>query len=104
MLLEGIVGIAVGVLTALALLYLIAAWTIVTGIFEIVEAVRLRREIKGEWLLVLGGIAALVFGVILVILPGAGALAVIWLIGAYSILFGIVLLGLAFRLQRKRAA
>jgi uncharacterized membrane protein HdeD (DUF308 family) len=78
--------------------------SVITGVFEIVEAVRLRREIKGEWLLALGGIASLVFGLILVIFPGEGALAVVWLIGAYSIIFGIVLLGLVFRLQRQRAA
>ena len=107
-LLQGIAGIIVGIMafvwpgiTALVLLYIIAAWAIVTGICEIVAAVQLRKEIEGEWLLGLGGIASVVFSVLLVAFPGAGALAVVWIIGAYSILFGILLLTLAFRLRRR---
>jgi uncharacterized membrane protein HdeD (DUF308 family) len=109
MVLEGVVGIIIGVLTflypsitALVLLYFIAAWAIVTGAFEIAAAIRLRREIEGEWLLALAGIASLIFGVLLVIQPGAGALALIWLIGAYAIVFGILMLVLAFRLRGLR--
>lgn len=107
-LLQGIAGIIVGIMafvwpgiTALVLLYIIAAWAIVTGIFEIVAAVQLRKEIEGEWLLGLGGIASVLFGVLLVGFPGAGALAVVWIIGAYSMLFGILLMTLAFRLRHR---
>jgi uncharacterized membrane protein HdeD (DUF308 family) len=108
MLLQGVVGIAAAGLTfvwpgisALVLLYLIAAWAIITGIFQIVQAIRLRKEIEGEWLLVLGGIASVVFGLLLQIFPGAGALAMVWLIGTYSMTFGILLLFLAFRLRQR---
>jgi uncharacterized membrane protein HdeD (DUF308 family) len=111
MLLEGIVGIAVGILTfvwpgitALTLLYFIAAWAIITGIFEIAAAVQLRKEIEGEWLLAFSGIASMIFGLLLVVFPGASALAVVWLIGAYSLLFGILLLALTFRLYRLHTA
>ncbi|MGH8479398.1 MAG: HdeD family acid-resistance protein [Gammaproteobacteria bacterium] len=107
-LLQGVAGTIVGMMafvwpgiTALALVYLIAAWAIVTGIFEIVAAVQLRKEIQGEWLLGLGGIASVVFGVLLVGFPGTGALAVVWIIGAYSMLFGILLMALAFRLRHR---
>jgi uncharacterized membrane protein HdeD (DUF308 family) len=104
--LEGAASVIAGILaliwpgiTALVLLFLIAAWAIVTGVAELVAAVRLRRIIRNEWLLVLIGVASILFGVLLVINPGAGLLTLIWLIGAYSLVFGILLVALAFRLR-----
>lgn len=106
---EGILGIAVGVLTfiwpgltALALLYLIAIWAILTGVVEIAAAVRLRRVIRREWLLGLAGLASIVFGVILVASLGTGALAVVWLIGTYALIFGVIMIALGFRLRGAR--
>lgn len=104
--LEGLAGIAVGLITfmwpgitALVLLYLIAWWALVTGVFEIAAAIRLRKEISGELTLVLGGAASVIFGLVLLFRPGVGALAVIWLIGTYALVFGGLLLMLAFRLR-----
>ena len=104
--LGGVLGIGIGLatfawpgITALVLLSLIAAWAIVTGILEIVAAIRLRREIQGEWLLGLAGAASLIFGLLLVANPGAGALAVVWVIGLFALFFGIVLIGLGLRLR-----
>jgi uncharacterized membrane protein HdeD (DUF308 family) len=106
-LLAGIAGIIFGVitilwpgLTALALLYLIAAWAIVRGIFEIVAAISLRREIDNEWLLALSGVLSVLLGVVLVLAPGAGALALAWWIGAVAIVLGIVAIFLGMRLKR----
>src|SRR5438093_9769617 len=106
LLIEGLAGIVIGVLTfawpgmtALVLLYLIGAWAIVTGIFEIVAALRLRQQFEGEWLLIVAGIASVLFGLVCFVWPGATALALIWLIGGYAIVFGILLIVLAFRLR-----
>ena len=105
-LLTGLLGIAAGLLTlrwpgitALTLLFVIAYWSIFTGILQIVAAIRLRHEVEGEWWLILGGIASVVFGVLLVLFPGSGALAVVWLIGIYAIIFGVALLMVGFRLK-----
>jgi uncharacterized membrane protein HdeD (DUF308 family) len=102
----GVVGILAGLvtlfypgLTALVLLYLIGAWHIVRGTFEIVAAIRLRRELQNEGWLILGGIASVAFGLFLYARPGAGAIALLWLIGAFAIAFGIIEILLAFRLK-----
>lgn len=106
LLLIGILGVAAGIvtffwpgMTALALLMLIAAWAIVMGVFPIVAAIRLRKEIAGEWLLGLSGFLSLIFGVLMIANPGAGALAVVWVIAAYAILFGMLLIVLGFKLK-----
>ena len=104
-LLEGIAGIAAGILafvfpqiTGAALVYLIAAWAIFTGVFEI--AAGFAMPISKDWMLALAGLCSIVFGVITLVNPGAGAVAIVWVIGLYALVFGVVLLVLAFRLAR----
>lgn len=104
--LEGVVGMIVGVMavflpgkTVLALIYLIAAWAIITGILEIAAAIRLRREIHGEWLMALSGVASLILGIMVIALPRAGILAFIWFLGSYALITGVLLLMLGFRLR-----
>jgi uncharacterized membrane protein HdeD (DUF308 family) len=86
-------------LTALVLLYLIAAWAIVRGVFEIIAAFHLRRELTNEWLLALNGVLSVLFGILLIAAPGAGALAVLWMIGTFAVIVGIVMIVLGFRLK-----
>jgi len=104
--LEGLVGITAGLIAlfrpgmaTLVIVAVIAAWAILTGILEIAAAIRLRREITNEWLLAVGGILSVVVGVLLIVQPLAGSLAIVWIIGAYSLVFGITLVSLGVRLR-----
>ena len=104
--LGGVVGMATGVLTfifpgamALALVYVIGAWAIITGIFEIAAAIRLRNVITSEWLMGFSGVLSIIFGVLVIAQPGAGALTLVYLFGFYAILAGISQISLGFRLR-----
>jgi len=99
----GAIALFVPVAVALAFIYLVAAWALVTGALEIATAIRLRREIEGEWLLILGGVVSILFGLAVAVFPGIGLWGLIWMIGVYAIVFGIVLIALAFRLRRFRS-
>ena len=103
----GLLGIAAGVLTflmpgltAIVLLYFIAGWAIATGVLQIIGAIKLRKEIDNEWLLILGGILSVLFGVAMIAAPGAGALALITVIGIYAMIVGALLVALSFRLKK----
>jgi uncharacterized membrane protein HdeD (DUF308 family) len=105
-LLVGDLGIAAGVvtyrlpgLTALVLLTVIATWAIGVGVLQVVAAIRLRKEIEGEWALGLSGLLSGAFGILAIVHPGAGALAVVWIIGGSAIGFGGLLITLGFRLR-----
>jgi uncharacterized membrane protein HdeD (DUF308 family) len=102
----GLLGIAAGIvtfawpgITAILLVMFIGAWALVHGIFEIIGAIKLRKEIDNEWMLILGGALSVLFGLIVLIAPGAGALGLIWAIASYSIVFGILFIALALRLR-----
>jgi uncharacterized membrane protein HdeD (DUF308 family) len=104
----GIAGIAVGILgfaspdaVAVVLLAWIAAWAILTGILEVVAAYRLREVLQGELLLALNGIVSVLFGLYLIVFPGAGAITIVWIIGLWAIVSGAILLMLAFRLRSR---
>jgi uncharacterized membrane protein HdeD (DUF308 family) len=103
---EGVLGILVGIitffhpaLTATVFVIFIAVWAVITGVLELVAAVRLRREIAGEILLVLLGIVSVIFGVLLFIAPIEGAVAVVWILGIYALLFGVLMIILSLRLR-----
>jgi len=102
----GLVGIIIGFLTfhapsitALALIIYIAAWALMIGATEIALAIKMRREIKGEWFLILMGLCSIVFAVMLLWNPLPGALALVWLIGSYAIVFGVLGIIFGFRLR-----
>jgi uncharacterized membrane protein HdeD (DUF308 family) len=106
--LMGLVGIAAGVLTfawpaitGLALVWLIAGWAFAMGIIELVAAIKLRHLISGEWLLVLSAIAAILVGIFIAAYPGAGAVAIAWMLGAYALATGIMLISLGAQLKSR---
>ncbi len=102
----GVLGIVAGVvtfvwpdLTAMSLLYLVAVWAIATGTFQVIAAIALRRELDNELWMAIGGVASIVFGALLVASPGAGLVSLVWLVGLWSVVFGVSSLGLAYRLH-----
>lgn len=104
--LEGLAGVAVGILAfawpaaaTVALVSLIAAWAVVTGVLEIAAAIRLRREISNEWLLALGGAASILMGILLMVQPIIGSVALVWTMAGYALFFGVMLILLGFRLK-----
>jgi uncharacterized membrane protein HdeD (DUF308 family) len=105
-LLVGLAGIGFGIvsilwpgLAATTVLYLIATWAIIVGIFQAIAAIQARREIDNEWFLVITGIGAVIWGILVWIFPGGGALAIIWTIGVFAIAFGILLIAFGLRLR-----
>ena len=105
----GLLGMGAGIatffwpgLTALTLILIIGTWAIAIGLLQIIAAVRLRKHIRGEWLHALSGLLSVVFGLAVVLRPGAGALAFAWLIGWFAVFFGVVLIAMAFRLRSGR--
>jgi uncharacterized membrane protein HdeD (DUF308 family) len=106
-LLEGLVSIAAGLIaiaqpgtTGLILVMVMAAWAIITGVLEIAAAIRLRKEITNEWLLGFGGFVSIAFGILLFFQPATGGLIVTLMVGAYALMFGVLLVMLAFRLRK----
>lgn len=104
MLLEGVVDIIAGVIVlvfptiiAISAVFLVAVWAIIRGLLELVMAIRLRQEINNEWFLALGGVASIIFGVILILNPGPGLIGLVWAIGGYAVVFGVLMIALAIR-------
>lgn len=107
LLFEGVAGMVLGLLTfvwpgitAMVIVFIIGFWAFITGVFELLAAIKLRNEIAGEWLLGLGGILSIIFSLLLLANPGIGGVAIIWMIGLYAILFGISMIFLGLRLRR----
>ncbi len=107
----GVVALAAGAvtflmpgITALALLYIIGIWAIAHGLFEIIGAIQLRKEIDNEWLLIFSGLISILFGACVFFWPGATAISLVWLIGVYAFAVGMLCVGLAFRLKKHHFA
>ncbi len=107
LLFEAIVGIGAGIvafvypgITLLVLVFLMATWAILTGVLEIAAAIRLRKEIQGEFWLALGGVVSILFGVLVVAQPAAGEIALSWMVGFYALFFGVFFLMLGLRLRK----
>ncbi|GGH63560.1 hypothetical protein GCM10010975_29490 [Comamonas phosphati] len=106
-LLWGLTGVVVGVLTvvkpaitALVLTMYIGAWALITGVMQVVAAIRLRKEIEGEWVLVLGGVISVLFGCFVLAQPGAGMMAMLWVLAAYAVAFGVLMVILALKIRK----
>ncbi len=107
LLIEGLLGVVIGIMTAfapgitgIALLIYIAAWALAAGLLEIISAIRLRKVVTGEWWLAVGGVVSIIFALMLMLFPAAGALGLIWLIGTYACLFGVIQIVLGFKVHK----
>jgi uncharacterized membrane protein HdeD (DUF308 family) len=110
LLLEGLLGVGIGIITfaapgvtAVGLFIYIVAWSLATGVLEIAAAIRLRKEIENEWWLILSGIASIIFAVLVMFFPSAGALGLLWLIATYAIVFGVIMIIAGFKLRGLRS-
>lgn len=110
LLLSGLAGTGAAIIsfvwpgiTALALVYVVAAWALITGGLEVMAAIRLRKEIEGEWLLALSGLFSILLGGVLALFPDAGAIGLVWYFGAYAVVFGLLMLVLGLRLRARHA-
>jgi uncharacterized membrane protein HdeD (DUF308 family) len=108
-LLEGFISVIAGIaaflypgITSLILLYIVAFWALLTGLMEIIFAIQMRKQIENEWWMILSGILSIIFGALLIIFPGTGILSILWLVGAYAIVFGVFMVIFAFRIKGMR--
>jgi uncharacterized membrane protein HdeD (DUF308 family) len=106
MLMVGLAGILIGLVTlfsprttAIILMYYIAAWAVLIGVVQIMAAIQMRRVIIGERALIVSGILSLIFGLLIVVFPGAGALSILWIVAVYAIIFGVMLIVVGFRIR-----
>ena len=101
-----IVGVLTAInpaVTALVLTIYIGVWALITGVLQIVAALRLRKEIDGEWILVLGGLLSVLFGIFVLAQPGAGLMAMLWVLATYAVIFGVLMVILAFKIKKVTA-
>lgn len=104
LMIEGIVGVVAAILLfsvpgSLSTIYVIAGWALLTGVLELLASVQLRQHIPGEWLFATSGVASLVLGIVMVSLPLAGVLTVAVWIASYALIFGVLLLGLGYKVR-----
>lgn len=105
--LEGLLGIVAGIvcltmpgITVVFMVTLIALWSVVTGVLEIILAIRLRKEIQNEWILIIAGVFSVIFGILLFMQPLAGVLVISWWLGIYALFFGIFMITVGARLKK----
>lgn len=88
------------VAAALVITIYVGVWAVMTGVMEIVAAIRLRKEIQGEWLLILGGAISVLFGIFVLIQPAAGMMAMLWVLATYAVIFGVLMVILSFKVKK----
>jgi len=104
---EALVGVGIGLalllwpgVGLLTFLYFLAAWAVVSGVFEIITAIRLRKVIEREWALGFAGLSSIAFGVAILVFPGLGLIATSWMLGAYAIIFGVLMINTSINVRR----
>jgi len=96
----GLLVLALPRLSAIALIYFIGSWMVVMGVLSLIYAIRVRNQISNEWFIALSGVLSVLVGLYFLVFPGDGAISLIWLVGIYAILFGVMLVAFAFRARK----